>query len=159
MHEYTSHLVWTGNRGTGTSSYTAYGRDHEIRIAGKPTLDGSSDPVYRGDPARHNPEDLFVAALAACHMLYYLSLSARHGVVVLEYEDRPRGLLKKFAGDGGRFEEVTLHPVVTIADAAREALALELHDRAHELCFIANSVAVPIRHEPVVRVAPQETAV
>ncbi|HEX6135471.1 MAG TPA: OsmC family protein [Longimicrobiales bacterium] len=155
-HEYTSHLVWTGNHGTGTASYAGYGREHEIHVIGKPSLAGSADPVFRGDPARHNPEDLFVAAVAACHMLAYLALCARHGVVVLDYEDRPRGILVTHAGGGGKFDEVVLSPVVTIADGVHEALALELHDTAHERCFIARSCAVPIRHEATVRVAPAE---
>ncbi len=152
-HTYTTRVEWTGNRGTGTASYTGYDRDHVIRVDGKPDLAGSSDPMFRGDPHRHNPEDLFVAALSACHMLMYLALCARSGIQVLAYEDEAHGTMVLRADGGGAFTDVTLAPVVTIAAGNDEALALQLHERAHALCFIASSCSAPVHHRPLVRSA------
>jgi organic hydroperoxide reductase OsmC/OhrA len=149
-HEYRSHLVWDGNRGDGTASYQAYGRDYRVLVDGKPELSGTANAAFRGDPAKHDPEDLFLAAIASCHMLSYLALAARGGINVVAYEDRATGTLVLDNTGGGRFEEVTLRPVVTIAGGDEEK-ALALHDKAHELCFIANSCSVPIHHEPVVK--------
>lgn len=147
---YLSRVIWTGDAGTGTSSYSGYGRSHEIVVAGKPVLAGSADPAYHGDPGRHNPEDLFVASVAACHMLTYLALCARHGVVVVAYHDDARGSVTKQGP--ARFERLTLSPVVTIREAAHEALAIDLHERAHALCVIANSTRAPVGLLPTVRV-------
>lgn len=150
-HLYESRLTWTGNTGAGTSAYDRYGRSYRISIDGKPDLNGSADPAFRGDAAVHNPEDHFLAAIAGCHMLSYLALCARRGVNVTAYEDTARGVLR-LSGGGGAFERVTLAPVVTIADAEQFDLARELHDEAAECCFIANSCRVRIHHEPEIRV-------
>lgn len=147
-HRYETAVVWTGNLGTGTSDYKSYARDHEIRAAGKPPLLGSSDPAFRGDAARHNPEEMLVASLSACHMLWYLHLCAEASVIVLEYVDRAEGTMVETADGGGRFVEVVLRPRVTLRAGADLTKAGELHDRAHALCFIANSVSFPVRHEP-----------
>lgn len=149
-HQYIATIVWDGNTGDGTSSYTDYGRQHRIVIHGKPDILGTADPVFHGDPARHNPEDLFLASLSACHMLSYLALCARSGVNVLSYEDEARGRVVVHADGGGRFEQVTLHPRVTIEGKDKTALAMRLHDTAHKRCFIANSCSVPVNHEPTV---------
>ena len=146
-HEYAARLVWTGNSGRGTASYTSYDRRFEAVIAGKPDLAGTADPAFRGEPGRHNPEDFFLTAIAACHMLFYLALCARRGIRVLAYQDEVRGRMTVRADGGGRFEEVILHPRVTIEKPDDERLAMQLHDTAHEHCFIANSCAVPIRHQ------------
>ena len=150
VHHYRAHLVWEGNRGNGTADYEAYGRDYRLRVDGKPDVIGSADPAFRGDPGRLNPEDLFLAAISSCHMLSYLALCARHRISVLSYEDRAFAAMKE-DGRGGRFEEVVLEPLVTVADARHLERARELHERAHELCFIANSCSVPIRHRAEVR--------
>lgn len=149
-HEYTTRLRWTGNTGDGTASYTSYARGYRVQIAGKPDLAGSADPAFRGEADRHNPEDLFLAAVSACHMLFYLALCARKGIRVLAYEDEAGGTLVMNADGGGRFAQIRLHPRVILEAGADITLALQLHDTAHELCFIANSCSVPIRHEPVV---------
>jgi organic hydroperoxide reductase OsmC/OhrA len=152
-HEYASHLVWDGAPAAGEKwSYASYGREYHIEIRGKPDLRGSADPVFRGDATRHNPEDLFVAAISSCHLLSYLALCARKGVRVLAYEDEARGVLKLDSSGGGKFETVTLYPHVTIDSEEHRALAMQLHDEAHRQCFIANSSSVPIRHEPVIEV-------
>lgn len=150
--EYHSQLEWTGNTGTGTSSYNNYSRNYHLRIAGKPDLPATAGHHFRGDPARHDPEDHFLAAIAGCHLLSYLALAARNNVVVLEYRDAPSGVLS-LEGGGGKFTSVLLRPVVTIAAGSDRERALALHDTAHEQCFIANSCSVPIHHEPTIVVA------
>jgi organic hydroperoxide reductase OsmC/OhrA len=148
-HTYELRLEWTGNRGSGTSGYSAYGRDNEIASAGKPVIAGSSDPAFRGDPQRWNPEELLVASLSQCHMLWYLHLAAAGGIVVTAYLDTPVGLMHENPDGSGRFTEVLLRPEVTLADAAARERAASLHDDAGKMCFIARSVSFPVRHEPV----------
>jgi organic hydroperoxide reductase OsmC/OhrA len=150
-HEYAARLIWDGaNTGQANWSYASYKRQYHIEIAGKPRLDGSADAVFRGEGDKHNPEDLFLAAISSCHMLSYLALCARKGIRVIAYEDEARGVLKFDSSSGGKFETVTLHPRVTIDDEKNRALALELHEEAHRQCFIANSCSVRIRQEPVI---------
>ena len=152
-HTYAVMVRWTGNRGSGTSSYRGYDRDHEIAVAGKPVLAGSSDPAFRGDAARHNPEELLVASLSACHMLWYLHLCTVAGVLVTDYEDRAEGELVVAADGGGRFRRVVLRPKITLAPGSDAAKAGEIHEEAHVKCFIAASVNFPVEHEPEVVVA------
>ena len=146
-HRYEARTRWTGNLGTGTSTYRAYSRDHEIAADGKPPIAGSSDRAFRGDPARWNPEDLLVSALSSCHMLSYLHLCAVSGIVVTAYEDRASGEMRETEDGGGRFVSALLRPRVTISQGDAE-LARALHERAHHLCFIASSVNFPVRCEP-----------
>jgi len=153
QHSYATVTTWTGNLGTGTSTYRGYSRDHELTADGVPAIQGSSDPSFRGDPARWNPEQLLLTSLASCHMLSYLHLCAVNGIVVTEYVDRSTGTMEQ-AGDGGHFAEVTLHPEVTIDDADKLELAESLHTEAHKNCFIAASVNFPVRHEPRITVNP-----
>ena len=152
QHAYRAHLTWTGNLGTGTDHYRSYRREHTVRIAGKPDLVGSADPTFRGDPSRHNPEELLLAALSACHLMSYLHVCAINGVVVTAYEDSAEGTMETFPDGSGHFTEVVLHPRVTVRDAAMVTKAMELHHQANTLCFIANSVNFPVRHAPVVDV-------
>lgn len=147
-HRYAVTVEWTGNQGSGTSNYRAYERAHEIRAAGKPVIPGSSDPSFRGDPARWNPEELFLASLAACHKLWYLHLSAVAGIVVTAYVDRAEGVMAEAEDGGGRFVSVVLRPQVTLAAGSDRARAEALHAEAHHKCFIANSVSVPVACEP-----------
>jgi organic hydroperoxide reductase OsmC/OhrA len=152
-HEYAARLVWDGNTGTGTATYAGYGRQHRVLIDGKPEIEGSADPMFRGDANRLNPEDLFLAAIATCHMLSYLALCAREGVNVVAYEDDVRGTLEFDGRGGGKFTEVVLRPQVTITAESDRELAHHLHEKAHEQCYIAASCSVPIVHEPMVRSA------
>ncbi|MGK2960931.1 MAG: OsmC family protein [Gemmatimonadaceae bacterium] len=151
-HDYTTRLKWDGNLGQGTSTYAGYDRNYVVAIDGKSEMRGSADPMFRGDGSLHNPEDLFIAAIAACHMLTYLALCAKHGIVVTAYEDRASGTLELAPDGGGKFTRVTLVPSVTITQQDREQEALSLHDDAHKLCFIAQSSSVPIDHAPTVKV-------
>jgi organic hydroperoxide reductase OsmC/OhrA len=150
LHHYTTSIRWTGNTGQGTSGYKTYERAYEIHVSGKPTIPGSSDPAFRGDPARYNPEEMFVAALSSCHMLWYLHLCADAGVLVTAYEDQAEGTMDESATGTGRFIKVTLKPRVRVTQASAVERANALHDRAHELCFIANSVNFPVEHEAIV---------
>lgn len=147
-HTYQAQLRWTGNRGSGTSSYRDYDRDHEVLAAGKPPIPGSSDPQFRGDRQRWNPEELLVASLAQCHMLWYLNLAAVEGIVVTDYTDAPTGTMQEDDDGGGRFTRVVLRPSVTVTDPTMLPRADALHDEAHRKCFIANSVGFPVVHEP-----------
>ena len=151
-HRYRVMTVWTGAAAGPTRDYEGYSRAHRIEIPGKPAIEGSSDPAFMGDPARHNPEDMLVAALSACHMLWYLHLCAVKGVVVVAYEDPAEGTMVA-APRNGRFTEVVLRPRVTITDASDAALAGALHERAHAECFIANSVNFPVRCQPEIMTA------
>jgi organic hydroperoxide reductase OsmC/OhrA len=151
-HAFDVQVRWTGNTGEGTSAYTAYRREHEISSEGKPAIPGSSDPAFRGDRTRYNPEELLVASLSACHMLWFLHLCADAGVVVTDYADHAEGTMTLTDDGGGHFVGVILRPAVTIREGCDPELAQRLHARAHYLCFIANSVNFEVRVEPTVNV-------
>ena len=158
-HDYRAHLIWDGNLGDGTTTYTGYGRKYRLQIDGKPDLMGSADPIFRGDANVYHPEDLFVAALSSCHLLSYLALCARTKINVIAYEDDASGTMVMRPDGGGKFESVTLRPVVTIAPGSDAKRALELHETAQDLCFIAASVSIPILHEPQIKVAQDAQAI
>ena len=151
-HHYSVKVEWTGNNGTGTSGYREYERSHVISAEGKPDIAGSSDPAFRGDASRWNPEELLIGSISACHKLWYLHFCAVSGVVVSEYVDEADGTMVLTRDGGGRFTEVVLKPVVTISKGDPN-VALELHEDAHDKCFIANSVNFPIRVEASVKSA------
>lgn len=144
QHTYAVGVRWTGDLGTGTSGYRAYSRDHEVSAEGKPAIPASSDPAFRGDASRYNPEELLVASLSSCHMLWYLHLCSDAGVVVTGYVDDAVGTMAETADGGGHFTSVELRPSVRVAAGADEGLAMSLHEKAHHLCFIANSVNFPV---------------
>ncbi len=152
QHRYDVRTVWDGATAGPTRDYRSYSREYSIEIAGKPRLRASADTTFRGDAALHNPEDLFVAALSGCHLLSYLALCALKGVEVVAYQDDASGVMEE-AGGSGSFSQVTLRPIVTIAARADTDLAATLHDEAHKICFVANSVNFPVLHEPVIEVA------
>jgi len=147
-HLYPIRMTWTGNTGTGTATYRGYDRAHEYSVPGKPIIPGSSDPAFRGDSTRYNPEELLVMSLSSCHMLWYLHLCAEAGVVVTAYADEAVGTLIEETETGGHFTEVVLRPAATLQPGSDVALAERLHHRAHHLCFVANSVKFPVRIEP-----------
>ena len=149
-HHYEIAVTWTGNTGAGTTSLRAYSRDHEVAAEGLMTIPGSSDPAFRGDPLRWNPEQLYVASIAQCHMLWYLGLAAEAGVVVTAYADRPTGVMNEEPSGAGQFGSVTLRPTVTISAESDPQLAREVHDRVADYCFIARSVKTPIHHDVTV---------
>jgi organic hydroperoxide reductase OsmC/OhrA len=149
-HSYSIKVRWTGNTGAGTSSFRQYKRDHEISASGKPSIPGSSDPAFRGNKARYNPEELLVASLSSCHMLWYLHLCAEAGIVVTEYHDNATGAMVETEDGGGHFTQVTLRPVIKVTGAVDREHARRLHEQAHHLCFIANSVNFPVLCEPTI---------
>ncbi|MGA3224165.1 MAG: OsmC family protein [Acidobacteriaceae bacterium] len=149
LHSYSVTVTWTGNTGTGTSGYREYQRSHEISAAGKSAIAGSSDPAFRGDPTRWNPEELLVASLSTCHQLWYLHLCADAGIVIEAYVDEATGVMEESGDGGGQFVEVTLRPNVRLAPGSDHAKAHALHHHAHAKCFIARSVNFPVKCEPI----------
>lgn len=147
-HDFEAKIVWTGNRGEGTRDYRAYDRTWEVQTPGKTAIKCSNDPRLGGDPALHNPEDMLIAALSSCHMLWYLHLASEAGVTVLAYEDVPLGHGESEPSGAGRFVGATLRPRVTVAAGTDLVRADSLHHEIHKVCFIARSVAFPVQIEP-----------
>jgi organic hydroperoxide reductase OsmC/OhrA len=148
QHKYSLEMRWTGNLGSGTSDYRSYSRNHEISGAGKiAVIPATSDPAFRGDASRYNPEEMLVAALSGCHMLWVLHLCTTAGIVVTEYVDAAGGVMEINQDGSGQFREVVLRPKLTLTDTARAGELEAIHQRAHELCFIARSVNFPVRVE------------
>jgi organic hydroperoxide reductase OsmC/OhrA len=146
-HPYTLQIKWTGNRGMGTTKYDAYDRSHQVLVRDKVLIEASSDGIFRGDITKHNPEDFFLASLASCHMLWYLHLCADAGVVVESYEDEPTAILNINKKGIGKFSEATLYPKIKISDISKSSLAIDLHHKANEYCFIANSCNFAVTHQ------------
>lgn len=150
-HSFRISTKWTGNDGKGTADYRSYRRDHELSGPSKSSpISGSSDPAFRGDGSRYNPEELLIGSLSACHLLWILHLCADAGIVITDYEDDAMGTIALHNDGGGQFSRVVLRPRMTITDPGRVAEAEALHARAHQLCFIARSVNFPVEHEPTV---------
>jgi len=142
-HVYRTSLTWTGATGIR--------RDYRITAPGKPPIEGSADTVFRGDANRWNPEELMVAALSACHQLWYLGLCVVAGIDVTSYQDEAEGsMTEESIGGAGHFTQVTLRPVVALAAGSDRTKAMALHALAHDKCFIARSVNFPVRLEPTV---------
>lgn len=152
QHFYRSEIVWTGNKGTGTSAYRAYGRDYFVKSEKKVEILCSSDPSFLGDTSRYNPEELFLSSIAGCHMLWYLHLCAESGVIVTAYKDYATATMIELADGSGKFEEVCLNPSVYISESSDKNLAIDLHEKANRFCFIANSLNIKIRHNPEIYV-------
>ncbi len=154
QHSYQVQVNWTGNDGQGTQTYRGYRRDHIVVANGKPEIPGSSDPSFRGDRSRYNPEELLVASLSACHMLWYLHLCSLNQVIVLEYRDAACGVMQEHEDGSGEFIRVTLRPAVLVRADNDRARALALHHEAHRLCFIARSVNFPVEVVPEIAHEP-----
>lgn len=148
-HSYAVQVSWTGNEGAGTAPHASYSRAHRISARGKPDIEGSSDPSFRGDPTRWNPEELLLASISACHKLWYLGLCAQAGIVVAAYEDDAEGTMLEEKGGAGQFTRVVLRPRILLQPGSDKTKAEALHHTAHEMCFIARSVSFPIEHKPV----------
>ena len=154
QHRYRTTVEWTGNHGRGTATYSAYGREFTATAAGKPPIFGSSDPAFRGDAARWNPEDMLLAAISACHKLWYLHFCAVNGIVVTAYTDHAEAVMDEGgAATPGRFVRAVLRPQVEIAAGVSVEAALALHQEAHHACFIANSLNFPVDCEAEIRYA------
>ncbi len=151
LHKYNVNIQWTGNKGSGTKSYTAYERSHSISVENKKRIECSSDPSFRGDASKYNSEELFLASISACHMLWYLHLCADNSITVMNYSDNAKGTMEQDAS-GGKFVEVVLKPLVEIKEAGKIMLAIELHKQAHAHCYIARSCNFPILHQPEINI-------
>jgi organic hydroperoxide reductase OsmC/OhrA len=146
-HHYSLTVNWTGNKGEGTNGYKSYERSHEIIIEGKEKIIGSSDPAFLGDKTKHNPEDLLLASISSCHMLWYLHLCSDAGIIVTNYIDNAKGIMEETTNGGGKFTSIALYPTITLKNIEQQGQANALHTKANELCFIANSLNFKIGHE------------
>ncbi len=152
QHHYTLTINWTGNNGSGTSGYKNYERSHQIIASGKEIISCSADPSFNGDKTKYNPEELLLASISSCHMLWYLHFCADAGIVVIDYKDEPKGMMLESENGAGKFEEVILYPTVTVLSEDMQETALSLHKKANEYCFIANSLNFKISHQPLIRI-------
>ena len=150
-HYYQINTQWCDNNGKGTSHYKSYSRNHSIYNKSKKKIDCSADPAFMGDSDKYNPEELLLASVSACHMLWYLHLCAISGVVVIDYSDNAAAVMEESGMKGGRFTSITLYPVVLVKSEDMIATALKLHEKANELCFIANTLNIKVGHKAVVR--------
>ncbi|WP_027379210.1 OsmC family protein [Chryseobacterium daeguense] len=151
-HHYKTTIQWTGNKGTGTSSYRDYERSHTISVQNKPIIECSSDPAFRGDKTKYNPEEMLLSSLSSGHMLWYLHFCSEAGIIVLDYTDEATGIMQESSNGSGRFTEVILNPRVIVENKSMINKAIELHHKANGFCFIANSVNFPVKHIPQVLV-------
>ncbi|MFC2185717.1 OsmC family protein [Fulvivirgaceae bacterium LMO-SS25] len=151
-HNYKLTAEWTGNKGDRTKNVRTYDRSHTVTIQGKPELFLTTDNPAVGDKSKLNPEDLLVTAISSCHMLSYLYVCAMEGIVITAYTDNATGIMIEKASGGGSFKEVTLNPIFYVADETMAEKAIELHHKAHEICFIANSVNFEVKCNPICKV-------
>jgi organic hydroperoxide reductase OsmC/OhrA len=149
VHKYHTKLQWTGNTGKGTETYRGYERAHTISVEGKPVIEASSDPSFRGDKLKYNPEEMFLASLSSCHMLWFLHFCSVASIIVSDYTDSATGTMIESEDGNGKFSEVILHPVVKVKEEWMKEKLNDLHDKAHHFCFIANSVNFPVKHEGI----------
>lgn len=148
-HDFEPKIAWTGDRGEGTRSYRGYDRTWRVETPGKPAIECSNDPMLGGDPSLHNPEDMLIASLSACHMLWYLHLASEAGLVVRGYTDEPVGEGESAPNGSGRFIGAVLRPRIEVELGSDLKRAEAIHHEIHKVCFIARSVNFPVRYEPV----------
>ncbi|SFO00527.1 Organic hydroperoxide reductase OsmC/OhrA [Roseovarius lutimaris] len=151
-HDYTARVVWTGNRGEGTAHYKSYDRTWNVETPDKPVIHCSNDPLLGGDPTLHNPEDMLIAALSACHMLWFLHLASDAGIIVHAYQDDPLAVGETDTTGASRFLRATLRPSITVPAGTDLKRANALHGEIHKTCFIARSVNFPVTYEPRYRI-------
>ena len=152
QHNYSLNIKWTGNKGEGTNRYDAYDRSYIISGENKVEILGSADAPFRGDITKYNPEDLLLASLSSCHMLWYFHLCADAGIIVTDYIDNPTGILVQNETGSGSFSEVTLNPIVTVSESSMIDKANQFHEKANQFCFIANSVNFKVKHNPTSKI-------
>ena len=147
-HQYKTKVIWTGNTGESTKNYRSYQRNYTISVDGKAEISGSSDPAFLGNPELHNPEDFLLASVSSCHLLWYLHLCSVNKILVLEYEDLAEGTMIESENGSGKFSEIILKPNIVVAEKEMIEKAVELHEKANEYCFIANSLNFEVKHQP-----------
>lgn len=145
-HHYSINVEWTGNKGNGTSAYNAYERSHSVSAQDKVTIQASSDPAFRGDKTKYNPEEFLLSAIATCHMLWFLHVCADNGIIVTNYIDNPKGVMVENTGGGGHFVDVCLYPEVTVISESDISKLDAMHEKANGFCFISNSLNFKVRH-------------
>ena len=144
-HLFKAELNWISKKEESVLKF--YNKTHQIKIEGKPILEVSAAKAFKGDPSLYNPEDLLLSSLVSCHMMSYLYVCSQNGIEVLEYSDNAEATLEVSPDGSGRFVEVKLYPKVKISNPDQIEFALELHKKANQLCFIANSCNFPVFHE------------
>jgi organic hydroperoxide reductase OsmC/OhrA len=152
QHNYKLDVKWTGNQGTGTSNYKDFERSYNIEIENKVDILGSSDPEFRGDKTKHNPEELLLASVSSCHMLWYLHFCTENKIIVTDYVDNATAVLEVTADGNGKFASITLNPNVSVTEKTMIEQATELHKKANEFCFVANSLNFKVDHQPIINV-------
>ena len=151
LHEYNTTIEWTGNNGTGTSAYTAYDRSYTIQSEGKPIIEGTADPAFRGDASKYNPEEMFLASIASCHMLWFLHLASSNDITVMSYTDQPVGMMIQNQDGSGQFENVILRPTIEIVQKEKSGMINALHHAASQNCFIARSLNFKVTYESTIK--------
>ena len=152
-HLFKATLNWTSQQNQNKLSERYYSKTHQIKIEGKPVLDISAAKAFKGNPSLYNPEDLLLSSLVSCHMMSYLYVCSQNGIEILEYSDHAEAILEVSPDGSGRFVEVKLFPKVKISNSDQIELALQLHQKANQLCFIANSCNFSVLHEASCEVA------
>lgn len=157
-HHYHLKTIWTGNTGKGTSSYRSYERSLTVSVENKVDLLCTSDTAFNSEKTKHNPEELFLASISSCHLLWYLHLCSENGVVVHDYVDFAEGTMIETADGGGHFTQIILCPTIVVGALSMIEKAHALHQEAHKLCYIANSCNFPIVHKPTILIVRGETS-
>ena len=146
QHHFKLLLKWKLNQYQNNNRIS---RNHSITINHKPILNVSAAKVFKGDAELYNPEDLLLSSLASCHFMSFLYCCSQHKIEILAYTDQAEAILDVKANGSGKITQVFLNPTFTIGDESQKELAINLHKKANELCFIANSCNFPITHQAI----------
>ena len=147
-HVYRTSLSWDGSTADG---YAAYDRGHTVEAApARTVLSLSSDPAFRGDAELLNPEQLLVAAASSCQLLSFLAIAARSGVDVRSYRDETEAVMPE-DDEPMRITRIVLRPAVVVAAGIPEERVLRIVEKAHEECYVANSLSAQVVLEPTIR--------
>jgi len=149
QHSYEVPIKWTDSNNTCRNNHTVHDTELEVEGLEEIPIPGSSEPTFSGHRLRQNPEELFVASISSCYMLWFLHLCEDNGVIIVEYKDNATGTIIKSANSGGFFKEVLLTPRVTLMVESMIKLAESLHQEAIGVCFIAQSCNFPIHYQPI----------
>lgn len=147
-HLFKVALNWMKKDNISSSLSRIYTKSHHISIEGKPDLEVSAAKAFKGDPNLYNPEDLLLSSLTSCHMMSYLYCCMQYKIEVISYQDHSEATLQVNPDGSGKIVKVDLFPEIIISNSSQIELALSLHKKANELCFIANSCNFPVYHHP-----------
>ena len=146
MSQHHAKILW--KRETSDFNYNTFDRTHTITYAGGVSIKSSSAPEYSGNSQYPNPEELLASALATCHMLTFLAIASKSKIVVNSYEDNAVATLDKNAEGIICVTRITLNPKITFETKPDDAKLKDLHQKAHKLCFIANSIKCEVEIKP-----------